>query len=735
MDYEPKVIPDGWKVELLASSGSDKIKIWDSEKAQQIEAPITYTIGTDTIPAYLYIQGLDVGAVILDLVLRRPDSTELYRDKIQLTTYMLRITKVGLNDDTGEYEIYGSVRAGNPEGFQHYKVEFGAGMEPTTWMNVDSGSETYSQMKNNELLATWDRTGYWDAYCTIRRTMSYKWGPETKNSYTRSILNRGNIVGKVTDTNGNPISGITVVANKVDNLEDDLSEEVGLSCSVTTDDQGNYTFRDFDGKYPLDAGVYLLNLSPEGEDDYTYKRTNFGEIEVVGYDETADKNFTLANVGISLSGHVKDVNGNPIPSAIVQIEQSDGTYTGFGQTVTDANGNYVFNKVDAPALYNVFADAEGYIARNMGNAASIGSGQSIAVSDIVLYDAGRITGTVKDLDDNPIEGVTVYAVHDGDMELCVRSAVTAADGTYTIMDLDTDTVVPYLYNITAKKEGYISWTNILVPAVSGDSTTSDFELMESIFAKKFDTNIQEIQRLAKIGNTTNNDDEYKLMWMPSTTHRWIVKMAVDILKNDGYSNIFNFLYSQYPVKKLPQINFLCNGAEAADVVKATGYNAIGTHGYHPWRHTGWKNVAGYSAADNCTHWFSEAISEWLNGNRALAMHRLGMALHYVGDVAVPFHASVTYDVKRQGRYEEHAEANQEDNKVSKGGIYGFNPLNANHYNDGSSRSWIDFGAHHSFPLYRGEDNAFDSVPFCLRLAQRTCAGFIKRFFASVGFSR
>jgi RHS repeat-associated protein len=84
--YEPTTGINGAKVVLDASSGGTRIKVWaSSTKGTQITLPKTYIIGTDTVPANVYVEGVETGEAMLDMVMRRSDDTEVCRDKVKFT--------------------------------------------------------------------------------------------------------------------------------------------------------------------------------------------------------------------------------------------------------------------------------------------------------------------------------------------------------------------------------------------------------------------------------------------------------------------------------------------------------------------------------------------------------------------------------------------------------------------------------------------------------------------------
>ena len=157
--------------------------------------------------------------------------------------------------------------------------------------------------------------------------------------------------------------------------------------------------------------------------------------------------------GGSISGTVRDGEGNPIAGAQVTVSRQP-CCLGDGAT-TAADGTYTVSDLP-PGSYSVFADAVGYVGAYWNDGGSPGSatyvdvagGADVAGIDFALGPTGSISGTVTDSHGAPIAGATVSAWA---IECCGGggSATTAADGTYTIDDLD-----PASYEVFASANGY-----------------------------------------------------------------------------------------------------------------------------------------------------------------------------------------------------------------------------------------------------------------------------------------
>jgi hypothetical protein len=87
LNLEPSSLSDG-SLTLSAVSGGTKIKVWESAtKGTEVTLPKVWTIGTDTVPPTLYVEGIEASDAMRDVELRlryTSGDTE-YDDNIRLT--------------------------------------------------------------------------------------------------------------------------------------------------------------------------------------------------------------------------------------------------------------------------------------------------------------------------------------------------------------------------------------------------------------------------------------------------------------------------------------------------------------------------------------------------------------------------------------------------------------------------------------------------------------------------
>ncbi len=225
------------------------------------------------------------------------------------------------------------------------------------------------------------------------------------------------------------------------------------------------------------------------------------------------------------------------------------------------------------------------------------------------------------------------------------------------------------------------------------------------------------------------------------THQFYVRQAAIILRYDGYTRYADFLTSIIPGTTIRYIDEVSRGVADADIDPyIVSIFPWYMHFHHPWSHEG---LWGTSSAGNvCRYWFNEAVTAWRAGNRATAMYYLGLASHMMQDPFVP-HRSRLATENGHGNYEAWAQTNRWTYAVSSGGVYTF-PVLTGHYTPSTAFGWADKAAHISYDsTYWFRVNAdisdgyADDYPYVgsrlIPLTQRYTAGFMRFFFATVGY--
>jgi uncharacterized repeat protein (TIGR02543 family) len=229
----------------------------------------------------------------------------------------------------------------------------------------------------------------------------------------------GGISGRITDANGNGISGIYVYV---------YSWSGGfIQGSAYSDTNGDYTIGN------LSSGSYRISFSGLNSGQYAgyyvhwYSGQNLpvnysssSPISVSAPNVTSDINVTLMP-GSSISGQVTNQSGSGIANVMVRGYWYDGN-TSYSLPVvyTDMGGNYTVTGVPTTSYGRIFFDGNntGYASQAYNNRATLSysGGDSISVANngatginAVLQQESTISGWVTNTSGGGIAGVRVYA--------------------------------------------------------------------------------------------------------------------------------------------------------------------------------------------------------------------------------------------------------------------------------------------------------------------------------------
>lgn len=115
------------------------------------------------------------------------------------------------------------------------------------------------------------------------------------------------------------------------------------------------------------------------------------------------------------------------------------------------------------------------------------------------------------------------------------------------------------------------------------------------------------------------------------THQYIVAQAVNVLKNDQGSSIFNNsaylnslkIYTDWPDKV----------GNESDTATYAG------HFYNPYTGENWMGKTSPTALSRAISYYNKAVSAYKSGDVEAAIEYIGKGSHYVGDLNEPHHAS------------------------------------------------------------------------------------------------
>jgi len=256
----------------------------------------------------------------------------------------------------------------------------------------------------------------------------------------------GKISGTVTESDGTTaIEGAYVFAT------DSTDEVVAFD---TTDSEGNYELSG------LATGSYTVTAS----------RGTGGLIAEVSSVSVTDGQTTdqdLSAAGGSISGTVKNSSQTPLQGATVTAVKEGKAY----KATTDSNGDYTIQFLPA-GTYQVTVDPgdNNYVASKIDDVTVVAN-QETSNQDFTLGPDGKITGTITDSSQDPIEGALVIAIEPNDANddpnVAFIPAQTAADGTYTISHLRSSTD----YIIIVDANGYVSDSETGVSVTTGQTTS------------------------------------------------------------------------------------------------------------------------------------------------------------------------------------------------------------------------------------------------------------------------
>jgi hypothetical protein len=254
----------------------------------------------------------------------------------------------------------------------------------------------------------------------------------------------GKISGTVTESDG--ITGIeraSVLAT------DSAGKFVALDI---TDSMGNYELKG------LATGSYTVKAwRDEGA---------IAEVSSVSVTDGQTTNRNVAAEGGSISGTVKNSSQAAIEGATLTAMKDGKVY----ETTSAADGTYIIEALPA-GTYQVTVDPNenDYVASKIADVIVVAN-QETSNQDFALGQDGKITGTITNTSQEPINGAVVVAIEPDDAEndptAAFIPAITDASGNYTIAHLRTGT-----YTIYVSANNYVSDSETNVSVTVGQTTS------------------------------------------------------------------------------------------------------------------------------------------------------------------------------------------------------------------------------------------------------------------------
>lgn len=233
------------------------------------------------------------------------------------------------------------------------------------------------------------------------------------------------VTGTVTTTDASSPAGATLTLTDADGVV------VGTTTAAA---DGTYSFAGVQAS----AGYTVAITPPSG---WIVDSPLSRPVDLSSTDAVADFSMHVI-VPVAIGGTVRDTDGNAVPGATVQLEPGITTVTG-------PDGSYLFESAAVgPHTVQVTGVPEGYTVVTPAQPITVPSGVETPILgvDFTVRENPGISGTVSDAI-GPVAGVVVRATGPGG----TVSAVTGADGSYTLPRLDAGT---YSVTVTAP-EGFV----------------------------------------------------------------------------------------------------------------------------------------------------------------------------------------------------------------------------------------------------------------------------------------
>lgn len=229
-------------------------------------------------------------------------------------------------------------------------------------------------------------------------------------------------------------------------------------------------------------------------------------------------------------------------------------------------------------------------------------------------------------------------------------------------------------------------------------------VVERAYGKTFKTILWAVNPIKKIFKKTLCE-----------VHIFINEQAVEILKNDGHEEAYEF-YTQYK-------ECLNEGTVWADQDFRSR-----EHFYNPYSNRGLYGCK--SSLQRFEKYYANALVHWDCGDKEKAMFYLGAAVHLVQDSTIPQHGSVKL-LKSHRKYEQWIHKVHDDflhYSVKKDGLYYDNPHD---YIVNNAKEAIS--AYKKYYLIKNSaDRFFKIANRTFPLAQRTTAGCLMNFYDKIG---
>ncbi|MEI2325688.1 carboxypeptidase regulatory-like domain-containing protein [Priestia megaterium] len=202
-----------------------------------------------------------------------------------------------------------------------------------------------------------------------------------------------------------------------------------------------------DGRYAISnipAGTFTIIISAQ------LFQSQLSSITLNQGESRQDVNFTLLSNPGSITGTVTNINGNPLPGAVITVRILGSTGIVIGSTVTDQGGHYQVSSL-APGSYTVTVNVLGVEAKTAG---ALVQSNTTTITDFVLTGlTGSISGVILNDLSQPIIGSNVSVSLRDENGILIFTTTANSDGTFSFLNVE-----PGNYIIVASAAGFINGT-------------------------------------------------------------------------------------------------------------------------------------------------------------------------------------------------------------------------------------------------------------------------------------
>ncbi|RZL42592.1 MAG: TonB-dependent receptor, partial [Pedobacter sp.] len=164
------------------------------------------------------------------------------------------------------------------------------------------------------------------------------------NTFEPIVRKKANLDIKVTDINGNPIDGnfsVSVTDAGKTPFDEDEEKTILSNLLLTSDLKG----------YIEKPNYYFNEANPDKEKHLDYLSLTQGWTRFVWADILADKEPDITfrpEQSLEIAGKITTLGDKPLPNAKVLMFSSTPGYTFMLDTISDAKGNFVFDRLEIP---------------------------------------------------------------------------------------------------------------------------------------------------------------------------------------------------------------------------------------------------------------------------------------------------------------------------------------------------------------------------------------------------